>query len=1040
MALELPARLRWQLLGWYREHGRTEDWRVLLEAIISTGEDTIRLLEERARFAYVTGNVRDAERLLIEREERAPSATASIALGRLYLASGEATRASEISDHLLQSQPGLLTVNQFAADVARAHGDTAAERSHHERCLEERPEHVASLLALARLEIETGRTERAAALVHRAISPEQDRMSSRQLREAAQLLEMAGESDLAAPLMLRADQQDATRTARLFGTISEQLGFDAADVISLNQDSDHGQRPVAVDGTGGTTMQDQAVTEAPVLEPSSEPDLEALHPGSLAKLEEMFGYSSLRPGQASVIANVLEHRDTLATMPTGAGKSLTFQFPAMLIDGATLVISPLIALMKDQVESLPAAVRDRTVIVNSSLSPEAQRQAMDRIASGQAKLVYAAPERLRQHTFLRALHDANVRLLVIDEAHCISLWGHNFRPDYLAIPAVLPALGQPAVLAITATATPEMAEAISASLGRDLKRVHASLFRPNLLYEAYRCANREEKLLQLTAICRKERGAGIVYVGSRRDADAIAALLRDRGVGAVSYHAGLDLEARSRAQERFMSGSARVVVATVAFGMGVDKSDVRFIIHLSPPRSLEAYAQESGRAGRDGNPARCVLLYSTSDKSQLNRLARLDQLSISTLRQVYSALKDSAVGRWAILDPSQLIRSPAQEEDRTDPRIALGILIQAGLIRQHPDAPLFRVVSCTSPKQSKAVPSLDPASRRLQSWLGLDESGASERFETARACQALDCSPEDINALLASQPDLTIKDGPRLTCLELLPTGPDAGQRIAAVLDRSSQAANLRIDQVMRYAAGRACRHQVLAAHLGERLDPCGTACDVCLGTTPGVATRQTASPAAASPSPRSSTTAADAMATLEAVRTLPFRVGKTGLVRLLLGSVESRIRADRSDSFGRLSDVKKSRVEALIDRLIDDGLLYRDLEHEYKLISLTSRGANATIDDLVAYDPATANAASSRSGVIDRKLLDRLVAWRRERAHADDVPPYVVAHNAMLEEIVRVRPASIAELQRINGFGPKRVDLYGESILAALHGSDGQF
>ncbi|HEV2109364.1 MAG TPA: HRDC domain-containing protein, partial [Thermomicrobiales bacterium] len=622
--------------------------------------------------------------------------------------------------------------------------------------------------------------------------------------------------------------------------------------------------------------------------------------------------------------------------------------------------------------------------------------------------------------------------------HCISLWGHDFRPDYLTIPAVLPVLGEPTVLAITATATPEMAVAIGSGLGRDLDRVRASLFRANLHYEAHRCANREDKLAKVVSISRKERGAGIVYVGSRRDADAIAALLRDRGISAVSYHAGLDPETRARAQERFMSGNARVVVATVAFGMGVDKADVRFIIHLSPPRSLEAYAQESGRAGRDGRPARCVLLYSAADKAQLNRLARLDQLSLSVLRDVYRALQQTAVWRWAIVDATKLLPPAGMDEDRPDPRIALGILERAGLIRQHPDAPVFRVVSLAPRDPGEVEETRDSTWQRFRAWVGVDDSGAHERFDTAQACQALDMSPAEINTLLAGQPDLIVRDGPRLTCIELLPSGPDARQRIETVLDRSRQAASRRIDQVMRYAAGRACRHQVLAAHLGERLDPCRTVCDVCLGNRSLLEHDAHSVEASPSTPARSSTTAADALAVLQAVRTLPFSVGKTGLVRLLLGSVESRIRADRSPSFGCLSDVKKARVEALVDRLIEGAFLHRDLDHEYKLISLTPRGASASLDDLAAYGPDALQREDPRSASVDQALLERLTAWRRQRSADDQVPPYVVAHNAMLEEIARARPRSRAELQHIPGFGPKRIDLYGDAILAAVDGDSG--
>ncbi|HEV2109320.1 MAG TPA: DEAD/DEAH box helicase, partial [Thermomicrobiales bacterium] len=457
-ALDLPAKLRWQLAGWYRETGKVAEWQSLLDEMASSGDDTIRLLEERARLAYTTGDMRTAERVLTERRNRAPSATASIALGRFYLGSGEIEKAFRISRELLQARPDLLTVLQLAAEVAHANGDTAAEKEIYERTLAEQPDHAGTLLGLARLEMDAGHPQRAASLAQEAVGPDQEWTTAKQLREAARILIAGGQPELAETLHHRASQQDSARISRLFAEIADALGI-----------GDDGSRPPdreCSDITHKPEIQVAREQEVPdpkpaeAAESTSDPDLDALHPGTLAKLEELFGFPSLRPGQAAVIANVLDRCDTLATMPTGAGKSLTFQLPAMLLKGATLVISPLIALMKDQVDSLPAAVRAWTVLVNSSLSADEQRQALDAIASGQAKLIYAAPERLRQHAFLRALHDANVELLVIDEAHCISLWGHDFRPDYLTIPAVLPVLGEPTVLAITATATPEMAVAI----------------------------------------------------------------------------------------------------------------------------------------------------------------------------------------------------------------------------------------------------------------------------------------------------------------------------------------------------------------------------------------------------------------------------------------------------------------------------------------------------------------------------------------------------------------------------------------------------
>lgn len=765
-------------------------------------------------------------------------------------------------------------------------------------------------------------------------------------------------------------------------------------------------------------------------------------PEVLETLRRDFGHAALRPGQASVISRVMARRDTLAIMPTGAGKSLTFQLPSLLLPGVTLVLSPLIALMKDQVEGLPAAVQQRTALINSTLSREEMRETLERLAAGALKLVYAAPERLRHNAFLKALRQAGVALVVVDEAHCISMWGHDFRPDYLTIPRALPELGDPAVLAITATATPAMVRQIAAGFGRELDVIRVSVFRPNLFYEVHRLKNREEKVVKAIEICRQAQGAGIVYVSSRKDAEALANLLRDRGVWALPYHAGLDSEVRARNQDLFMRGRARVIAATVAFGMGVDKADVRFIVHLSPPPSLGAYAQESGRAGRDRQPARCALLVAPSDQASLTRNARRDELDLDSLRRVYAGIKRAATGRWAILDPAHLVpyAYDEDEEDDVDPRVALGLLEQAGLIRRHPDAPLSLTLRWTA--HVDTVTADADAWHRFEAWLGPEQRQGGAVIRTAAACEATGLTPRELDLLLSDRDDLLVRDGPRATCLELLPVQGDAGATLTQLIERARTDARRRIKQVMDYAAGNRCRHAVLAAHLGERLDPCGTACDVCTGEA---ATRPAATAVASAVKTR--LTAADAKAVLDGVRTLPFQMGKTGLVRLLTGSVESRVRADRSPAFGALSDFKKAQVERLIDRLIDDGLLFRDVDHEFKIITLTERGAAVELADLAAYEDVSPAPRAARSGQEtapaieddadldpeDHELLEALYTWRRERAMADAVPPYVIAHNSQLRNLAVARPRTLAALGNVPGFGPARVEKYGEALLELI-------
>ncbi len=334
-----------------------------------------------------------------------------------------------------------------------------------------------------------------------------------------------------------------------------------------------------------------------------------------AALQRHFGFTTLRPGQAEAIAHVLAGRDTLVVMPTGAGKSLIYQLPALVSSGTTLVISPLVALMKDQVDSLVAAGHAATYI-NSSLPGDEQGLRVERMARGDYRLVYVAPERLRNRPFLRALERVTIDRIAVDEAHCISQWGHDFRPDYLTLGRLIEQLGRPPVVALTATATPQVQDDIIAQLGmRDATRIVTGFNRPNLSFEVRPTPDDAAKLRDLRDLLDSVPGTAIVYAATRKEAEQVHAYLVGLGEKSTFYHAGLNAETRRQAQDAFMGGAARVIVATNAFGMGVDKPDIRLVVHYSLPSTVEAYYQEAGRAGRDGAPARCILLYAAKDRA-----------------------------------------------------------------------------------------------------------------------------------------------------------------------------------------------------------------------------------------------------------------------------------------------------------------------------------------------------------------------------------------------------------------------------------------
>jgi ATP-dependent DNA helicase RecQ len=805
-----------------------------------------------------------------------------------------------------------------------------------------------------------------------------------------------------------------------------------------------------------------------------------------AELRRLFHHDDFRPGQREIVEAAVDGVDTLAVLPTGGGKSLTYQLPAMLVPGATLVLSPLIALMKDQAENLPPEVAERSTIINSSLEMGEVGRRLAMVKSGRIRMVYAAPERLRQPPFLHALRSAEVSLVVVDEAHCISQWGHDFRPDYRAVGKAVTALAPRSVLAVTATATPDVQNDVERQLGRPLRRIVRPTFRDNLFLQCRKVQGEDDKLWATLEICRDTPGAGLVYAGSRDKCEQLARMLKRYGVSAGFYHAGMPPAEREAAQDRFMAGEIRVMAATVAFGMGVDKSDIRFLIHYHPSRTLENYYQEAGRAGRDGRLATCVLLSSSADAASATRHRREDTLTLDDVRGVYNAVRQ-AVGRDRIgpVGLDDLVQAANGDEGLV--RAALPLLEESGMIARHVDLARNLTIYPDFTAQGAEYAADDPT----WDWFASGLHGGGDYDPRSLSASTRTPLPNLEEQILhfQDQGHLTYRAGPRQLLLELLPAPADSRRLMEQTLARRADGQEQRARAMLAYARDRKCRHGQIARYFGDRWPnlPCER-CDVCAGRAsappapsggalpaggnvplhpvmaspfgaapPRQMAKQTRSsgtlaPAAQAAPPEGAggakTPPEDApLAALRIVAELaggysPFALGKTGLLRALRGTPDAPIRPDRCAAFGALAAYRKSEVDRLIEALIEQGYLRRDDEDEYRRLHLTAAGRDAVAAgsvDIVWRAPVAKAAPSSRRaepapvGEADEALVAALKGWRREVALEANVPPYVVFADKVLLALAAGMPTNEFALLEIPGIGPAKAARYGEAVLALI-------
>lgn len=700
-----------------------------------------------------------------------------------------------------------------------------------------------------------------------------------------------------------------------------------------------------------------------------------------AALQTHFGHAAFRPYQQEIIEQVMAGVDTLGVLPTGAGKSLCYQLPAMLLPRPTLVISPLIALMQDQLDGLPPEVYGHATLINSSLDYAEVQERLAGIESGAYRLIYAAPERLRQQEFLSLLQRIGLSLVVVDEAHCVSVWGHDFRPDYLFIRKALEALQStgtpPALLALTATATADMQAEIAEQLGRQLHSITAPIFRPNLQLEVFACANADDKMRRLVTLCRESSGSGIIYANSRDRCETLAALLQKQKISSAYYHAGLDRETRRSTQEGFMLGRTRIMIATVAFGMGVDKSNVRLVVHFTLPESLEAYTQEAGRAGRDGKPSRCVLLYAASDKSNLNRWTRQNQVTLPHVRDTYRALK-ARIGRGiGFVSPDELqaevFSSPASDpNDATRIRVAISMLERCGLLHRH--------------------------------------------AESSRAFK-----------------------------IEIPPAKTNSRTDLDALLEARRGHEEHRLADILKYAEGMECRHVMMARHFDQALAPCGDACDRCLGTASHLGSSRPTAPSAGEvpdvgrvilkcfsslPYPLGRTGLAKVLTGAADSPVSPDRCEHFGTLQ---GCTLKGVRDFLDTLVAQSLLTLDSEVEYPVLALSAAGREVLKGEESILPNPLRSHSAGRTPTRTCFTDKAPASPSDAPQDTDADDRFERLRAWRRLEAERQKIPPYIVFSDATLRAIAQADPSSLDTFAALPGIGPIKLKNYGLDVLTLL-------
>ena len=769
-------------------------------------------------------------------------------------------------------------------------------------------------------------------------------------------------------------------------------------------------------------------------------------------LADRFGYRSFRPGQREIVTHVVRGGDALVVMPTGAGKSLCYQAPALALGGITLVVSPLIALMKDQVDALQE-LSIRATFLNSSISREAYDERRQAIQRGEVELLYVAPERFTP-SFLRWCSQLDVRLLAIDEAHCLSQWGHDFRPEYLKLGRVRQALGEPTTIALTATATPEVQQDIVQTLEiGTCRRFIQGFDRENLVLEVMHVSRPSAKEGLLADYV--QPGPSLVYCATRKNVEKACGALRQAGVRAGMYHAGLEPNERTQVQDAFMRGSIRVVVATNAFGMGIDKRDIRTIVHYDMPGTVEAYYQEIGRAGRDGRQSRAVLLHAGASDRKIHKffidnahppakwvlqlwdwlLAQGQNPVFHTLERMADALPHEAGDRAAAACVHILVREGRLRRIAPSDRSAWVRVLKgpAAQPQGHRGVVWSLIEEQRAFMGGEDVLQVSPAAWCAQSGLHRDQLLASLRGLEDRGFVEFQAA-ERVGGVEIIEPELPLQlDDARMKAR------------------RSREFSKL--DKMAAYV-GSSCRRRYIVEYFGEAapFEACGT-CDACRsegGPERGVQP----------PTPDQEQVILKVLSCVARMERHASRKGFSAdlIAKTLSGSRERKILTwgfDKLSTYGLLGSKPAwsvGEIADLIAALVEAGALHaeyttRELDGKqvtYKEIGLTDRGwgvMRREVDDFALTFPHAKKlerrlqnqGAGGASAPVSSELLALLRDLRRQLADRRSVPAYVVASNRTLEDMARLRPLTKRAMLAIHGMGNTRFQLYGSAFLEAI-------